>query len=138
MSLVIKAFREKDAFSLTELMVVIVIVGILALLALPKFMSITTKAKMTEAKTMLKQIHTLQQGYVYEYDRFAADVTQLGFEQTKLVTEGGTARYIISIEEAGADGFIAHATSVVDFDRDGIFNVWMVDADGVILEHTPD
>ena len=37
-------------FSLTELMVVLVIIGVLVLLALPKLLPIVTKAKTTEAK----------------------------------------------------------------------------------------
>ncbi len=131
-------FLDEDGFSLTELMVVIVIVGILALLALPRFMNVTTRAKMTEAKTMLKQIHTLQQGFYYEHDRFAAAAEELGFDQARLVTDGGSARYVISIHESETGRFEAHATSVVDFDQDGTFNVWAVDEEGMITELIPD
>lgn len=130
--------RDESAFSLTELMVVIVIIGILALLALPRFMSVTTKAKMTEAKTMLKHVHTLQQGFLYERDRYASSIEELGFEQETLITNGGTARYLISLEEGGADDYRALATSVVDFDRDGTYNTWSVDRTGVITQTTPD
>ena len=130
--------RDDSAFSLTELMVVIVIIGILALLALPRFMSVTTKAKMTEAKTMLKHVHTLQQGFMYERDRYAASIEELGFEQETLVTDGGTARYRITLEQGNSDDYTALATAVVDFDRDGTFNTWSVSRSGVISESTPD
>lgn len=132
------ALADEDGFSLAELMIVLVIIGILAMLAIPKFMNVTTEAKMTEAKMMLKQLHTLQQAYYYANDRYSDDLFALGFEQQRLHTEGGTARYQISIERADASGFSAIATSVVDYDRDGSFNVWHVDAEGVISQRVAD
>lgn len=130
--------REEDGFSLTELMVVLVIIGILALLALPRFMNVTTNAKMSEAKMMLKQVHSLQKTFYFEHDVYAPDLMTLRFEPSPLITDGGTARYLIAIESVEAYRFVATATAVVDYDKDGIFNVWQVDQDGQILERTPD
>ena len=132
------ATLEERAFTLTELMIVLVIVGILALLALPRFMRVISDAKMTEAKMMLRQVHTLEQSQLYAADSYSANLDQIGFEQTPLVTEGGTARYRIAIERADPSGFVATATSVADFDNDGIFNVWEVDQTGAIRIRTPD
>jgi type IV pilus assembly protein PilA len=42
----------EKGFTLVELMIVIVIVGILSAVALPNFLNQTTKAKLTEAKTL--------------------------------------------------------------------------------------
>lgn len=84
---------SENGFSLTELMVVLVIVGVLVLLALPRLLPVVTKAKNTEAKLMLKQIHTLQQTFKFEYDRYASSLPDIGFEQTKLINDGGQARY---------------------------------------------
>ena len=125
-------------FSLTELMVVLVIVGILALLAIPRFMNVTAEAKKTEAKLMLKQVYSLEQGYLYQNDVYAASPALIGFEQTPLVSQGGSARYVIAVERADDRGFTATATSVVDFDKDGTFNVWEVTETGVVRERVPD
>lgn len=46
-----KSVTQSKAFTLVELMVVIVIVGVLASIALPNFLSQTSKAKATEAKS---------------------------------------------------------------------------------------
>jgi type IV pilus assembly protein PilE len=119
-------------------MFVIVIIGVLALIAIPKFMGVTQKAKMTEAKTMLKQVYMLQTAHYYERDAFARNLAAIGFQQSRLVTDGGKARYRIVIEEASGTNFIATATSVVDFDKDGTMNVWEVGADGTIVQRTAD
>jgi type IV pilus assembly protein PilE len=129
---------EQAGFSMTELMVVLVIIGVLVLLALPKLMPLVTKAKTTEAKLMLKQVYTLEQSYKYEHDRYSNVLTDISFEQEKLTTEGGQARYKIEVVAADEKGFSAQATSVVDFDNDGIYNVWIVDQTGAIKEKVPD
>jgi len=119
-------------------MIVLVIIGILVLLALPKLLPIVTKAKTAEAKLMLKQVYTLQQSYKYEHDRYSLQLGEIGFEQEKLVSQGGQARYRIEIVNADERGFQAKATSVVDFDNDGTFNVWVVDQAGVVNEKVAD
>ena len=134
----IPQLRDEQGFSLTELMVVLVIIGILALLAIPRFTNVATKAKATEAKTMLKQVHTLQSAYHFEYDVYAENLQSIGFEQVGLVTDGGTARYVLAVEAADPANYVVTATSVVDFDKDGVFNVWQVDQTGRIAERLPD
>lgn len=130
--------RREDGFSMTELMVVLVIIGILTLIALPRFMSMTTKAKTTEAKTALRHTHALMQSYYFEHDRYASDLALIGYEQPATVEAGGSARYVVTVESAADGQFVAIATAVVDFDKDGQFNVWQVNQDGLVSERTPD
>jgi type IV pilus assembly protein PilE len=126
------------AFTLTELLVVLVIIGILVLLALPRLMPLIAKAKSTEAQMQLGHVHALEKGYFYMYSRYSADLDEIGFEQETLVTENGTANYQIEIVSADAGGFIARATAVVDFDGDGNFNVWEINQDKKLTEVTKD
>jgi type IV pilus assembly protein PilE len=135
---VAKPRKVESGFSLTELMVVLVIVGVLVLLALPKLLPVVTKAKTTEAKLMLKQVYTLEQSYKFEHDRYTQSMGEIGFEQEKLVSEGGQARYKIEIASADPQSFVAVASSTVDFDGDGTYNVWTVDETGAIKEKVPD
>jgi len=132
-----KILRE-EGFSLVELLVVIVIIGILVLLAMPKFSSVITKAKTTEAKMMLKHLHTLEKAFYYENDRYSDNLTEIGFEQDMLITDGGEARYKIEVVKADVNTFLAKAIAVVDFDKDGTFNVWEVDNSGKIQQVVAD
>jgi len=133
-----KKLKSNKGFSLTELMVVLVIIGVLVLLALPRLLPIVTKAKTTEAKLMLKQVYSLEQSFKFEHDRFSNVLTEIGFEQEKLVSQGGQARYKIEVVSADERRFQAQATSAVDFNGNGTFNVWSVDETGAIRERVPD
>lgn len=133
-----KLLNKQDGFSLTELMVALVIIGVLVLLALPRLLPVVTKAKVVEAKMNLKQVYMLEKSYKFEYDRYSSNLNEIGFEQEKLITEGGTARYKIEIQQAELNSFKAVATAMVDFDNDGTFNVWEVKEDGIIKETIPD
>lgn len=130
--------RTLRAFSLTELLVVLVIIGILVLIALPNLMPLISRAKATEAQQQLVFLHSLEQGYFYTHSRYSSDLDELGFEQAKLVTEDGNANYRIEIIEATETGFKAQAVSVVDFDKDGEFNTWEIDQDKQLIEVVKD
>ncbi|HXB93042.1 MAG TPA: prepilin-type N-terminal cleavage/methylation domain-containing protein [Puia sp.] len=134
-----KAFyRRLKAFTLTEILVVLIIIGILVLLALPNLMPLITKAKSTEAKLQLQHVYTLEKSYFYEKSRYSKDLTEISFEQQKLSTEGGQANYRIEIIDANNNSFRARATAVVDFDGDGNFNVWEIDQNQNLIETIPD
>ena len=133
-----KILSNNLGFTLMELMIAIVIIGILASIAVPKYLSITRKAKETEAKMMLSHVYSLQESYYYENDIYSENLEEIGFEQENLIIEGGKARYKIDIVKADELGFLATATAVVDFDKDGVFSVWEVKEDGKILIKIPD
>ena len=122
------------AFSLPELLVVLVIIGILVLIALPNLMPLISRAKATEAQQQLAFVHTLQKSYFYTYSKYSDSLDEIGFEQQPLVTEDGNANYRIEIVEASESGFKAQAISVVDFDKDGQYNVWEIDQDKKLTE----
>ena len=65
-----KLWFDQRGFSLVELLIVLVIIGILAGLAIPRYMSSTVKAKQTEAKELLHQVYLLQRSYFHNNDKY--------------------------------------------------------------------
>lgn len=130
--------RKLQAFTLNELLVVLIIIGILILLVLPSLMPLIAKAKSTEAQLQLGHLHTLEKSHFYMYSKYSDDFDELGFEHELLVTEGGKANYLIEIITADVSGFMARATAVVDFDGDGLFNTWEIDQDKNLRETQKD
>lgn len=130
--------KKLKAFTLTELVVVLAIIGILVLAVLPSLMPLISKAKSTEAQLQLEHIHTLEKSYFYLHSKYSANLTEISFEHAKLSTQGGNANYQIEVIEATNNAFKARATAVSDFDGDGVYNVWEVDQDKNVKEVTPD
>jgi type IV pilus assembly protein PilE len=126
------------AFTLTEVLVVLIIIGILILMALPNLMPLITKAKSTEAKIQLQHIYTLEKNFFFERSSYSRDFNELSFEQQPLTTQGGQANYKIEIGEATNNSFKVRAIAVVDFDGDGVFNVWQIDQNKNLTEVTAD
>ena len=55
--------NNKKGFTLIELLIVVVIIGILAAIAIPKFAATKDKAKLASVKTDLRNIMTAQEAY---------------------------------------------------------------------------
>lgn len=121
-----------------EVLVVLLIIGIITNLALPKLLPTITKAKTMEAKLQLSHIYTLEKNFHFENSRYSSSLQELSFEQEPLVTNGGKANYRISITSSGTQAFKATATSVTDFDNDGIFNTWEINHEQKLIETIPD
>jgi type IV pilus assembly protein PilE len=132
------ATTRLNAFTLTELLIVLVIIGILVLLALPALMPLISRTRSVEAKQMLTHLQALEKTYFFEHAKYTSSLDDIGFEQEKLSTENGKANYRIEIISSAPTQFSARATSVVDFDGDGAFNVWEIDQDKNLVEVTKD
>lgn len=126
------------AFTLTELMVVLVIIGILMLLALPVFDDLFGEAYSIEAQNQLKFLHSRQQTFYQKKFHYADNLQDIKFTAPKTIDQDGDSRYTYEIANAGKNSFIGRATAIADFDNDGNINVWEIDHEGRLTEVTPD
>lgn len=124
------------AYSLTEILIVLCIIGILLLMVLPNQTSVISQAKAIEAQAMLNQVYGLEKSYFYRHSKYSNSLEELGFEQEATVDEGGQAVYKIEITEASSETFAAKATAVSDLDGDGSFNTWEIDSKKMLTEVT--
>lgn len=72
-------FREqrmsRKGFTLIELLIVVVIIGILAAIAIPKFANSKEKAVLASMKTDLRNLVTSQEGYYFDNSDYAGGIT---------------------------------------------------------------
>lgn len=128
---------NQHGFTLIELMIVVVIVGILAAMAIPRFSQSAVRAKQGEAQLVLKQICTNQMLYrassptnsYYAPAGTASAATPNAFFAID-VEIAPNARYTYAISVTPAD-FIATATA--DLDGDGYNDVWRIQRIGDII-----
>ncbi len=130
--------HQLKAFTLTELMVVLVIIGVIMLIALPVFDDLFGDAYSLEAKNQLVYLHAREEGHRQQSFTYSDDLRAIGYTQPETVEEGGTARYVYEVISASKQEYIARATAIADFDGDGIINVWEIDTKGVPVEVVPD
>ena len=118
----------------------LVIIGILVLIALPNLMPLISRAKShRSAAAAYLPAYVRRRSNFYTYSTlFRHRWTSWASSSQPLVTDGGQANYLVEIVEASAHGFRATATAVVDFDGDGVYNVWEIDQDKNLRETVKD
>ena len=108
--------RNEKGFTLVELMIVVVIIGILASIAIPKFTNLIGKTKAAEAKTILGQIITAEKTYYFTSNAYqdfvaGAECVEIGFSQPdgarftySFLTDTATAAEMDDVERPDGQG----------------------------------
>jgi|LakMenEpi03Aug12_release.lakeMendotaPanAssembly.Ray.scaffolds.fasta_scaffold188219_1 type IV pilus assembly protein PilA len=77
LTFLLKRHKYNKGFTLIEILVVVIILGILSIIALPNLLNQTGKARESEAKSLLSSIAIAQQSYFFEHQSFANSISQL-------------------------------------------------------------
>ena len=113
--------KRFHGFSLMEVMIVVVIIGILAALAYPTLEKYLKRARQTEAKTNLSAIYTAQKIYFTLHQSYAEDINELDLN----MVQGEP--YTFTIQEASTITFKAQAEGNID--DDDVLDTWTIDQD---------
>jgi len=117
----------KKGFTLIELLIVVVIIGILAAIAIPKFANTKEKAYVASMKSDLRNMATSEEAYFADNQTYTTSLTAMNFTPSASVTA--------TVSDAKGTGWAANtkhpATAItcqVGFGADSIAGV----GDGVI------
>jgi type II secretion system protein G len=93
--------RNNKGFTLIELLIVVVIIGILAAIAIPKFSATREKAYFAAMKSDLKNLASQQEIYYSDNYQYTSDTNALGFVDSEGVT--------VSLSNVTSSGWAATA-----------------------------
>ena len=99
--------RNRKGFTLIELLIVVVIIGILAAIAIPKFAGTKSKAYVASMKSDLKNLVTAEESYFSDASQYGV-VADLTGASVWAPTTGVTATVTLAADPA--TGFAATAT----------------------------
>lgn len=132
-----KFHNRQKGFTLIELMIVVVIIGILAALAVPRFMTATTKSKQSEVKGILKQVYTMERTYRQQNNTYWGQGSNAnagapnGFAPIG-VEVPTTAIYSYTITTATATNLLVTGTCSI-LDDDATVDTWTINENGSMV-----
>ena len=94
--------NSRKGFTLIELLIVVVIIGILAAIAIPKFSATREKAYVSAMKSDLKNLASQQEIYYSDNYTYSGNLTTLEFAESSGVT--------VTVNAATATGWSASTT----------------------------
>ncbi len=102
--------RANHGFTLIELLIVVVIIGILAMIAVPQYGNTKEKAYVAAMKTDLRNLATAQEAYFVDHYTYTSTLGSLEFNTSKDVTisvpVGTVASWRATTSHAGAVGIV--------------------------------
>ncbi len=116
--------KRFHGFSLMEVMIVVVIIGILAALAYPNLEKYLKRARQTEAKTNLSAIYTAQKIYFTLHQSYTKDINELDLSLAQGL-------YTYTIQEASTSTFKAKAEGNIY--NDDALDTWTIEQNKILF-----
>lgn len=100
--------QRQRGFTLTEMMIVIAIIGIISAFAYPSYVEQVRKSKRSDAKIALQQIAQRQESHFIKNYSYASTLTAMGYAADTIPSPEND--YQITIDSASATAYTLKAT----------------------------
>ena len=127
----------RKGFTLIELLIVVVIIGILAAIAIPKFANTKEKAYLASMKSDLRNMATVQEGYFADNQLYVAGTAKNFGGTTSLSGFVPSAGVTVTALASGGSGWSATAGHSATTRTCGIFIGTIAAPGGVTVEGEP-
>jgi type IV pilus assembly protein PilA len=117
---------DRKGFTLIELLIVVVIIGVLAAIALPKFANTKSRAAVAAMKADLRNLATVQEAYYHDHQAYAPTLAtvqadpyafKISPQNAVILTAGGGGSWRAEASSPGAGSIVcsfAHGTGSPD------------------------
>lgn len=128
---------SNKGFTLVELMVVIVIMGVLAVLAIPKLTDVINKAKISEIPIVIGSWEHAQMAYIAEKGECASSISQIAFEDPSSSSKWFTYTAGGDVASATFESKVMTGKKVGSFAAETVGPSSAVDSDGKATHTVP-
>ena len=93
-------------------MIVVAIIGIIAAIGVPSYTTYMEKTRRVDAVTILSEIAGEQQRFYTENNRYAADMTEMGYPDAAVLSENGFYSATVTAIDGNGSSYTVTATPV--------------------------
>ena len=87
--------QNKNGFTLLELLVAVLVIGVIAAIALPHYRLITLKAEYSQMVNIVRALGNAQEDFYLTHDRYTSDLNELTVTLPEGLEVGAEGRYYI-------------------------------------------
>lgn len=96
--------HRQSGFTLIEVMITVVVIGILASIAYPSYQEFVKRGNRTEGQAFLSEVAARQERYFAQNNKYITSDSDIGKLNLKNGSTSETGKYELSIDEHAGDG----------------------------------
>ncbi|MFI7865378.1 Fimbrial protein precursor [Pseudomonas sp. THAF187a] len=104
---------KNSGFTLIELMIAVMIIGVLAAIAIPSYQQYVTRSNRTEGMALLQEAAARQERFMTQNNRYATTVAELGYTATGGRAAGRSANNFYQLTIANSASTVEYSMTVV-------------------------
>jgi len=124
-----RAVKRQSGFTLAEVLVVVVIIGILASVVLPRFFGKTDEAKIAAVQAQISNFSSALSMYSTDHGKFPT--TDQGLEQLLVKDEKGKGPYLANTTKLPKDPWGNDYRYLCPGEKNPDYDLWAMGPDGV-------